>query len=364
VEALFDVPVQEKQSLRWSGEVPLDERPWNVGLIMGPSGSGKTTIARELFGADALAPAFTWSGASVLDDFPVDAPLADITAICQAVGFNTIPAWLRPFAVLSNGEQFRVTLARLLAESPSLVVLDEFTSVVDRQVAKIGSHAVQKYVRKRGTQFVAISCHSDIIEWLNPDWLLDPTTMTFVWRSLQRRPAIDVEIARVDYSAWRIFAPFHYMSAELHRAAQCFALFVADAPAAFCGVLYRPISQTGKRPLWGVSRVVTLPDYQGLGLAFVLTETVGGALRALGQRFHNYPAHPIYVRALDRSPNWMLERKPGLIAKNSGRGGTNALGVGAFGGRPNAVFSYCGPAMPDAAEARRFLGIQSLSRTM
>ena len=40
--------------------------------------------------------------------------------------------------------------------------MDEFTSVVDRQVAQIGAHAIQKYVRKHGRQFVAVSCHYDI----------------------------------------------------------------------------------------------------------------------------------------------------------------------------------------------------------
>lgn len=359
VEALFDVPAQKKQTLSWSGDVPYDEKPWNVGLIVGPSGCGKSTVARALFGPDALTSTLKWSAGSVLDDFPADSPLADISAICQAVGFNTIPAWLRPFSVLSNGEQFRVMLARKLIESPALTVLDEFTSVVDRQVAKIGSHAVQKHVRKSGTKFVAVSCHHDIVEWLNPDWILEPATMAFTWRSLQRRPAIDVEIARVDYSAWRLFAPFHYMSADLNRAAQCFALFVDGVPAAFCAVLHRPISQRAKLPIWGISRVVTLPDYQGLGLAFVLTDAVGAALRACGQRLHNYPAHPAFIRALDRSHSWRLERKPGMIARNGG-GGT--VGVGTLGGRPNAVFSYAGPAAPDPVASRQFLAIPSLSR--
>ena len=60
--------------------------------------------------------------------------------------------WLRPFHVLSNGEQFRATIARALAESAKgreLVVIDEFTSVVDRTVAQIGSAAIAKTIRRR-----------------------------------------------------------------------------------------------------------------------------------------------------------------------------------------------------------------------
>lgn len=355
VQALFDVPPQDTQSIAWHGDVPLDARPWNIGLIVGPSGCGKSTVARALFGSDRVAHTPDWRGGAVLDEFPAAMALDDIAAICQAVGFNTIPAWLRPFRVLSNGEQFRVTLARLLAEAADLVVVDEFTSVVDRQVAKIASHAVQKYVRKRGGQFVAVSCHSDIVDWLNPDWVLEPATMTFGWRSLQRRPPIDVEIRRVDWNTWRLFAPYHYMSATLHRAAQCFALFVADAPVAFAAMLFRP--HQAARTIWGLSRLVTLPDYQGLGLAFVLADALGGAFRACGQRMHTYPAHPSLVRAFDRSPAWALRRRPGLGSVNHGR----AAGVGRFGGRPNAVFEYVGPPMPDQDVARRFLSIRALA---
>lgn len=365
VEALFDVPPVETQTLRWQGNVPLDGRPWNVGLIVGPSGCGKSTVAGALFGKETLTTPLSWTGASVLDDFPAGCPLADLSAICQAVGFNTIPAWLRPFSVLSNGEQFRAMLARRLVESPALVVLDEFTSVVDRQVARIGSYAVQKHVRKNGTKFVAVSCHHDIIEWLNPDWTLEPATMSFAWRSLQRRPAIDAEIARVEYSAWRLFAPYHYMSAELNRSAQCFALFVEGQPAAFGAMLYRP--HPSATNIWGLARLVTLPDYQGLGLAFVLTDALGAAFASAGQRMHTYPAHPALIRSFDRSPKWKLEKKPGLIARNKNKSKRDNPGstvrADSFGGRPNAVFSYAGPAMASRDEARALLGIASLSST-
>lgn len=336
VSSMFDVPPQDRQRLEWHGELPIEERPWNVGLIVGPSGSGKSTILRETFGEPAT---FDWNGASVIDDFDRAHGVEAVTQICMAVGFNTIPAWLRPYAVLSNGERFRVDLARRLLEGGDVIACDEFTSVVDRQVAQIGAHAVQKYVRRCARRFVAATCHYDLEEWLQPDWVLEPATMTFRWRSVQRRPELHCHITRVPYAAWGLFSRFHYLTADLHRAARCFVLFVDNAPAAFAAALYRPHPK--RDDIYGLSRGVVLPDYQGLGLIFALIDRLGAAYRARNLRLRSYPAHPGYVRSHDRSPVWQLVKRPGL--SNTNRSAGTSLPVAGFGGRPNAVFEYCGP---------------------
>ena len=154
LEAVFDVPAAERSKVEFHGNIDLESEPWQVGLIVGPSGSGKTRISEHLFG---VQKPLEWAGASVIDDFPKDLPIQTVTDTCKAGGFNTSPAWLRPHAVLSNGERFRVELARHLLSDADPIVVDEFTSVVDRQVAQIGAHAVQKYVRRTGKKFVAVS---------------------------------------------------------------------------------------------------------------------------------------------------------------------------------------------------------------
>src|SRR5262249_25494417 len=159
-----------------------------------------------------------------------------------------------------------------------------------------------KYIRRNKRKLVAVSCHYDILEWLQPDWVLEPATMTFQWRSVQRRPALACEIARVDYAAWRLFAPFHYLTSELHRAAKCFVLLVEGVPASFGGVIHRPHSRADN--IKGLSRLVTLPDYQGLGLAMVLSDALGAMHRSVGLRYHTYPAHPSLIRSFDKSPKY------------------------------------------------------------
>jgi ABC-type glutathione transport system ATPase component len=113
VRGLFDLPRESHSRLTWQVALPLDERPWHVGLVVGPSGCGKSTVARALW-PDALrqSAGLTWpADRSLLDAFPEDLPVKDVTALLCAVGFSSPPAWLRPFHVLSTGQQFRVTIA-------------------------------------------------------------------------------------------------------------------------------------------------------------------------------------------------------------------------------------------------------------
>lgn len=349
LSSMFDVPIEDKLSVSLSGSLPLEERNWNVGLIVGPSGSGKTLILEHLFGKPER---LQFGRASVIDDFP-DKPMESIARVCQSVGFNTIPSWLRPYSVLSNGEKFRVEVARhLLSGDPSgtsPILCDEFTSVVDRQVAQITSHAVGKYVRENGQRFVAASCHYDILEWLQPDWIIEPgDPLRFQWRELQSRPKLNISISRVSYEAWKLFAPYHYINHDLNRAARCFGLFINNRIASFSGVLYRPHARVSD--IMGLSRSVTLPDWQGLGLSSILTDTLGAAYKALGKRLHSYPSHPAYIRTRQRSDKWIQIKTAGSFSPKRGASSR----VDGFGGKRCAVFMYVGDAM-NLEEAKKLI---------
>lgn len=73
----------------------------------------------------------------------------------------------------------RVDIARTLLSEKQLAVFDEFTSVVDREVAQVASYAISKAVRRTKKQFIAVTCHYDVIDWLEPDWVFYTDTMTF-----------------------------------------------------------------------------------------------------------------------------------------------------------------------------------------
>jgi len=349
---MFDAPPEEKCEKVYAIDFPYDAEPWNVGLIVGPSGSGKSTVLRHVWGDP---PALRWDGAGVVDDFPDGMSVEQISSAISSVGFSSPPAWVRPHRVLSVGEQFRVDIARRLVSDQSPIVVDEYTSVVDRQIAKIASHAIQKYVRASDKKFVAVGCHYDVEDWLQPDWVLDMSTQSFRRRLLQRRPAIDIVIGRLPRSAWGLFAPFHYMSAELPSSAHGFGLW---ADGRLASSLWLAVFQHPKaKDIVRVARAVTLPDFQGIGLNFQLLETLGAALKAAGKRLRNYPAHPAFIRSHQkRSETWKEIREQSFAsAKTSGQlsgGADRYTSVFEFCGTPNARFATTLGVVRGLAETR------------
>lgn len=183
VQGMFDMPAADEAVVELAAELRLDEcTDWQIGAIVGASGSGKTSVARHVFG-HAWQPAdLGWrDDVPIIDDFPVEADVDQITRALTAVGLSSAPAWLRPYRVLSTGEQFRAGLARMLVEpAREPLVIDEYTSVVDRTVAKAVSVALERTARGwYGGRVVVVSCHKDFVPWLQPDWLLDLDTGDF-----------------------------------------------------------------------------------------------------------------------------------------------------------------------------------------
>jgi ABC-type lipoprotein export system ATPase subunit len=163
---------------KFSGNIDFDGKDWSVGLIVGPSGSGKTTISKELF-KDQYIRQFSYMAGCILDDMPKEKNVDEITRTFHSVGFGSAKSWLKPYSVLSTGEQMRADLARAILEEREIIVFDEYTSVVNREIAKIGSYAVQKAIRKLGKKFIAVTCHYDVADWLEPDWVFNTETMSF-----------------------------------------------------------------------------------------------------------------------------------------------------------------------------------------
>ena len=168
----------EVMEKRFEGQIPFEAEPWQIGVIVGRSGTGKTSIAKQLFPQEYIR-GFEYSHDNILDDFPRELSVNDITTALCNVGFASPPDWLKAYEYLSQGEKMRVDIARALCLKQDLVVFDEFTSVVDREIAKVAALAISKAVRKTKKQFIAVTCHYDIIDWMEPDWVFYADTMSF-----------------------------------------------------------------------------------------------------------------------------------------------------------------------------------------
>jgi ABC-type polar amino acid transport system ATPase subunit len=176
-----------KLEKRFKGSLPLEAFDWQIGVIVGRSGSGKSSIAKQLF-PDAYVLGFDYTHKCVLDDFPEGLETGEITRMLCSVGFSSPPDWLKSYSCLSQGEKMRVDIARALCLDKSLVVFDEFTSVVDREIAKISAFAISKAVRRSKKKFIAVTCHYDVVDWLDPDWVFCTDTWEFDRKKESGRP--------------------------------------------------------------------------------------------------------------------------------------------------------------------------------
>lgn len=360
VKSLFNV----ESGANFTLQAELDvSGPWQIGVIVGPSGSGKTSMGRQFWGAEALyAP--RWPGDEpVIDAITPGGSFDEVTAALSSVGLGSVPTWLRPYQVLSNGEQFRANLARLIAEAPAKAVLDEFSSVVDRQIAQIGAGAFAKAWRRTGGQAVLLSCHYDVLDWVQPDWVFDTGTGQFTRGSLWRRPRIDVDLWQTNWRHWDAFEPHHYLTLPKMIAATNYVATVGGQLVAHVGVSTRAGMVEAR-----ACRLVVMPEWQGAGVGLRFLDAVCELWRQ-GQNRYNKPmptlfhtSHPGLASALRRSPRWTQVsakligeskvRSTASMLVSAERLGVKGCGTG-FGGHFRAVqgFRYLGEPVCEMAQS-------------
>jgi energy-coupling factor transporter ATP-binding protein EcfA2/GNAT superfamily N-acetyltransferase len=270
----------------------LNSFEWNIGVIYGGSGSGKSSIINHLGGVREVI-------------FDEDKPLIsnfnwiepeEATRVLTAIGLSSVPTWLRPYKLLSNGEQYRAMLAYLVASSKDgeTILIDEYTSVVDRDVAKAMSFALQKYIRRENKKIILASCHFDIMEWLMPDWTYSPMKGGGIEKPdylRQGRPEITLSISRVEAETWNFFKKHHYLTEEANRTYIYLLFEWNDKPVAI-NVIGRHLGTTGGVPGYRGSRVVVHPDYQGMGIGSKISEFSAGIIKNRGGRYYTKTINP------------------------------------------------------------------------
>lgn len=304
-----------------TAQIPTDEEDWKIGVIVGPSGSGKTSIGKKVWDDVPIHNMDDgWDNSKpIIDCIAKDGLFNDVTGSLAAVGLGDVPSWLRPYGVLSNGEKFRAALARIIAEKPERVIIDEFTSVVDRQIAKVGAAAFSKSWKRTGGKAILLSCHYDILDWLEPDWVFDTRTGELS-RRLLRRPEIQLEIFKTDSRYWRIFAPHHYLKIPLPVAAKYYVGVVDGELVAHIAAC--PALQSNAMRL---TRLVVMPEWQGVGVGLRFLDSVADLQFTPSNHLYKRvdkvrigTSHPGLVAALSRSPRWRHSSQSLVGAKQGG----------------------------------------------
>jgi ABC-type lipoprotein export system ATPase subunit/GNAT superfamily N-acetyltransferase len=302
----FDIQNREETSVTIPMDIDgLNSFEWNIGVIYGGSGSGKSTILKELGGIKTI-------------EFDVDKPLIsnfdwlepeEASRVLTSIGLSSVPTWLRPFRLLSNGEQYRAYLAYLVASSKEgeTILVDEYTSVVDRDVAKAMSLALQKYIRREKKKVILASCHFDIMEWIMPDWIYTPLK----GGGLERpdylrlgRPEISLQVSRVEPQTFDFFKKHHYLTESVNRT-YIFLLFEWNNKPIGINVIGRHLGKNGGFKVFRESRIVVHPDYQGMGIGSKISEFCGGILKSIGGKFYTKTINPaLGIYRNHHTDNW------------------------------------------------------------
>lgn len=228
--------------------------------------------------------------------------------------------------------------------------MDEFTSVVDRQIARIGASAFSRAWRRRPTgQVILLSCHRDIVDWVEPDWLLDTEDFSFRRGSLWRRPKIEIAVLETNWSPWPCFEPHHYLKLPQMIGATNYVALHQGEPVAHVAVA----TTTGLKSA-RMCRLVVMPEWQGAGVGLRFMEHI--AERWLqGQNRYSKPmttifhtSHPGLSAALRRRPCWLYTS--GRVLGESGLSSyltmarSHGVASSRYGGHMRAVqgFRYVG----------------------
>jgi len=269
-------------------------------LVVGTSGSGKSTILKSL--GEYKTPAIECYN-NVIENFSTPERGEELLLAC---GLRSIPTWFRTPHTLSNGEHHRFEMA--LALDQGINVVDEFTSVVDRDTAKSLALSIRKHYDQRGTTdplYIA-SCHRDIIDWLDPEWVYDTDLQKLDnRRSLLRlgtRPKLALTIRSTTPDYWRYFSKYHYLDTRMSRSVHCYVLLLGDKPIGFHAAIHS--TNRDIHSYWRGHRTVILPEFQGMGIGTAFSDAIAEIYVSRGLRYFSKTAHPSFGEHRENSPLW------------------------------------------------------------
>lgn len=177
VAEAFGIGLEDKEFVVFD-KLELDVRRGDVVYITGQSGGGKSVLLRS------LAAQMHHRGLRVVNLDQVefeDKPLIDQIGkdtnegiqLLGAAGINDAYLYVRKPSELSDGQRYRFRLAKAIETRADVWVADEFLAVLDRTAAKVIAFSLQKTARRAGATVIVATTHTDMVDDLYPDLVVE-----------------------------------------------------------------------------------------------------------------------------------------------------------------------------------------------
>ncbi len=155
----------------------IEVRQGDVVYITGQSGSGKSLLLKD------LVAKMREEGLNVadlnevtLDERPVIDQVGENTThaadLLAKAGISDAWIYIRQPSELSDGQRYRLKLAKVMESGADVWVADEFGAVLDRPTAKAVAFSLQKVARRLGKTLMVATTHTDLEEELGPNLVI------------------------------------------------------------------------------------------------------------------------------------------------------------------------------------------------
>ena len=164
----------EKKEWTLYDNLELDIAGGDVVYVTGQSGSGKSVILREL---QSLMAKNGQTVASI-DDFvfrddtnvidQLGKTTSDALGLLSMAGLNDAYLFVRKPSEMSDGQKYRLKIAKLIESGADVWVADEFGAVLDRVTAQVVASNLQRAARAAGATVIVATTHEDLKNALRP----------------------------------------------------------------------------------------------------------------------------------------------------------------------------------------------------
>lgn len=168
----FGLGLEKKEFVVYD-HLPITVRQGDIVYITGQSGSGKSVALRELTrmmsekSSVANIDSVELKEESLINQ--VGRNTDDAIRILSAAGLNDAYLFLRKPSELSDGQLYRLKIAKLIESESRVWVADEFGAVLDRNTAKVVAFNLQRQARAVGATVIVATTHTDLFDELCPN---------------------------------------------------------------------------------------------------------------------------------------------------------------------------------------------------